>query len=315
MNRKSLSKYPESMSVSESGSVTPETAAKWTDPKREEISMVFQFQHVNNNGFIEKPRKGKDPLVIQKLKDIFTNWEKVVGKKVWLGLFWSNHDQPRPVSRWGSVGKLQERSAKALAYILHFMKGTPYIYQGEEFAMANGKFTAKDQLDDLSAHNAYDELVGNELTHEEMMVAINYIGRDTGRTPVCWNDTKNAGFTTGKPWLKVNEDFEKFNAKKALESPDSTFYHYKKLIKFRKENPSLIVDGDYELLKTQRDVWAYIRTDGKNKLLVVANLSEKENGFSYPGKSKRLLMKNTDSYYYNLQSITLKPFEAFALFV
>lgn len=261
------------MTVGETWGATPAIAKLYSQPSRHELSMVFQFEHLT----LDQGQSKWDyrPLDVAKLKAVLSKWQEDLGKDGWNSLFWNNHDLPRIVSRWGDTN-MRVKSAKLFAILLHLMKGTPYIYQGEEIGMTNQVITDIKAVNDIESRNAYEELLAKGLSKTEALAAINRMGRDNARTPMQWDDSLNAGFSVGTPWLAVNPNYQQINVKQALADKNSIFYTYQKLIKLRKENP-LIVLGEYQLLKTVPEIFAYYRSYHQTKWLVVANLSQKEN--------------------------------------
>ena len=201
----------------------------------------------------------------------------------WNSLYWNNHDQPRVVSRFGNDGKYRIESAKMLAACLHMLQGTPYIYQGEELGMTNVAFESIDEYRDIETLNSYDELVNSHgWSKERMMSAIHARSRDNARTPIQWNDSRNAGFTKGTPWIKVNPNFTEINAEKAYNDPNSIFHFYKKLIQLRKKH-EIVVYGRFELLCPDDErIFAYTRTFEEEKLLVLCNFKEEQAAYTLP---------------------------------
>ena len=276
MNQKVLSKY-DLVTVGEAAGVTIEEAKKYAGFDSKELNMVFQFEHMD----LDSDEHGKwtmKKLYLPDLKENLTKWQKELAGVAWNSLFWDNHDQPRIVSRWGNDSdEYREISAKMLATCLHMMQGTPYVYQGEELGMTNYTFKEISDCDDVEEINIYKDLVTDAkvYTHEEMMNVISAKGRDNARTPMQWDDSENGGFTTGKPWLKVNPNYKKINAAAEVDDPDSVFNYYKKLIALRKEN-DIIVDGTYELLEAaDENLFIYTRSLNGRKLLVVCNFTDK----------------------------------------
>ena len=276
MNRKVLSKY-DLVTVGEASGVTIEEAKKYAGFDSKELNMVFQFEHMD----LDSDEHGKwtmKKLYLPDLKENLTKWQKELAGEAWNSLFWDNHDQPRIVSRWGNDSdEYREVSAKMLATCLHMMQGTPYVYQGEELGMTNYTFKDISDCDDVEEINIYKDLVTDAkvYTHEEMMNVISAKGRDNARTPMQWDDSENGGFTTGKPWLKVNPNYKKINAAAEVDDPDSVFNYYKKLIGLRKEN-DIIVDGTYELLEAEdENLFIYTRSLDGRKLLIVCNFTDK----------------------------------------
>jgi len=275
MNREVLSHY-DVMTVGEASSVDVESAVRYAPLDGSELNMVFQFEHVE----VDSPRDSKwttGPVELRKLKEILARWQTGMHGRAWNSLYWNNHDQPRAVSHFGCDKDEESRvlSAKMLGACLHMMQGTPYIYQGEELGMVNYPFTDISQSRDVEAHNAWQELVVEQktMTPERMMACIRYKGRDNARTPMQWNDGANAGFTTGTPWMAVNPNYKTVNAKAQLRDPDSVFSFYQRLIRLRREMP-VITEGDFTLLMEEDEqVFAYLRSDGKQTLQVACNFS------------------------------------------
>ncbi|RNA68788.1 glycoside hydrolase family 13 protein [Alteribacter keqinensis] len=314
MNQKAMKGY-DAMTVGEMPGVTPEIARKYTDEEREEVNMVFQFEHVD----LDSGPGGKwdlRPLKLSDLKENLTKWQKALEEKGWNSLYMNNHDQPRMVSRFGNDKEYRVESAKMLATLLHMMKGTPFIFQGEELGMTNVQFDSIEEYEDIETLNMYKEKREEGVSHQDIMKSIYVKGRDNARTPVQWNDGLNAGFTTGTPWLKVNPNYTEINAEQAVNDPDSTFHYYKKLINLRHTN-EIIVYGGYDLLAEKDDsVFAYERTLDGEKLLVVCNFYGEETSFEVPshyaGKEGTLLISNYDNEAVRElpESIGLRPFEA-----
>ncbi|WP_349944260.1 alpha-glucosidase [Lacrimispora sp. BS-2] len=281
MNRRVLSKY-DLMTVGETFGVSLEEAKRYSGEKESELHMVFHFEHVTMNGEIGKWTDKKPDLV--ELKRIFSKWQTGLEDCAWNSLYWDNHDQPRAVSYFGDDSeKYREVSAKMLATCLHMLKGTPYIYQGEELGMTNFPFQDMSQFKDIESLNIYEQLVGAGLvSHEKMMSYLRFKSRDNARTPMQWNDDPHAGFTSATPWIQVNPNYEEINAEKEVSDENSVFHYYKKLIQLRKSH-DIIVYGTYEpLMEEDFRVFAYIRRLGKEKLLVLCNFTDEELQVSIP---------------------------------
>ncbi|WP_410513855.1 alpha-glucosidase [Paenibacillus sp. BR2-3] len=315
MNKEVLAKY-DTITVGEMPFVNIEEAKLYTGTNRDELNMIFNFDHVDiGNGKFGKwtPESWK----LTDLKRIFTKWQNGLEEDGWNSLYWSNHDQPRAISRFGNDSdEYRVISGKMLATCLHMLKGTPYIYQGEELGMTNMKFESIDVCRDIESLNAYkDYTEGNHLTHEEMMEAFCARSRDNARTPVQWSNEVHAGFTAGDPWITVNPNYKGINAAEALEDKDSIFHYYKKLIQLRKKNP-IIVYGKYQLiLENDEQIYAYVRHLGEQKLLVICNFSANTPVFSLPEdihyKSAELLIGNYETDASEaLGTVILKPHEA-----
>ncbi len=313
MNETVLSKY-DIMTVGETAGVTTELAKQYAGEDARELNMVFQFEHVEGNGKYGKWTDQKMPLTM--LKKTLSRWQRELHGKAWNSLFWDNHDQPRAVSRFGDDRPMfREISAKMLATCLHMLQGTPYIYQGEELGMTNYPFQSPDDFRDIESINAYSQWCANgPLSHEEFWPCITAKSRDNARTPMQWDDTENAGFTTGTPWISVNPNYKEINAKAETSDTDSVFHYYKKLIALRRENPVMIY-GSYEpLLEDSEELFVYTRTLDLEKLLTVCNFSDKEASFTIPYEfvGAGCLISNTENTY-DKAEITLRPYEAFVL--
>lgn len=299
------------LTVGETWGATPEIAKQYSNPANKELSMVFQFEHIGLDEAEGQTKWDLIPLEIPKLKEVFSKWQTELGDEGWNSLFWNNHDLPRIVSRWGNDKEYRVESAKMLAILLHMMKGTPYIYQGEEIGMTNNPVTDIEQIDDIESRNMYFERLEEGYSKEAILHSINAKGRDNARTPMQWSNAKTAGFSTGHPWLAINPNYEKINVDAALEDENSIFYTYQKLIALRKETP-IIVWGEFELLKdTAEEVFAYIRSYKGENWLIVANFSANENQFSSSYEVKEEVIHNYPEAIDNVKEIVLKPYEAF----
>ncbi|MBY6931289.1 glycoside hydrolase family 13 protein [Clostridium botulinum] len=308
------------ITVGEMPGVSVEEAKLYTGEDRNELNMVFQFEHTDlGNGKYGKWHKNSFKLT--DLKKIMTKWQKGLENEGWNSLYWNNHDQPRVVSRFGNDKKYWKESAKMLATCLHMMKGTPYIYQGEEIGMTNVAFEDLNDYKDIEIINAYNDLViKNGRSHDEMMEGIYDRGRDNARTPMQWNSSVNAGFTTGTPWIKVNPNYNEINAESQIGDKDSIFNYYKELIKIRKDN-EIIVYGNYDLiLDDSEEIYAYVRTLNEEQLLVICNFSSNTSEFKLPNniksKYKKLLIANYDECKEEtLENISLRPYECRAYLI
>ena len=295
MNQASFGKH-DLLTVGETWGATPEIAKQYSNPDNQELSMVFQFEHI---GLQHKPDSPKweyeKELDVTALKAIFNKWqtELELGQG-WNSLFWNNHDLPRILSMWGDTGVYREKSAKALAILLHLMRGTPYIYQGEEIGMTNYPFRTLEELNDIESLNYAKEALEKGASIEVIMDQIRQVGRDNARTPMQWDTSKNAGFSTAdKTWLAVNPNYKDINVASALANPDSIFYTYQKLVELRKTKDWLI-DADFELLETADKVFAYIRKTLDSSYLVAVNLSDQEQDFDYDVDGIEVIIANTE---------------------
>ena len=314
MNKEVLSKY-DLLTVGECAGVTIEEAKKYASNKGTELGMVFQFEHMDlDQGEFSKWSDKKVKLTA--LKENLTKWQNELEGKAWNSLFWCNHDQPRVVSRFGNDSKeYREVSAKMLATCLHLMQGTPYVYQGEELGMTNVPFASVDEFKDIESINAYHEYVESGLiSKEDMMRYLCYKSRDNARTPMQWNDQKNAGFTTGTPWIKVNPNYVEINAEEEVKRADSVFSYYKKLIALRHQE-EVIVYGHYELLLPEsEELYVYTRELNEEKLLVICNFTDKEVSYAVPDEfvGKEILISNYEEQEMK-QELSLKPYEAIVI--
>ncbi|MBM7097727.1 alpha,alpha-phosphotrehalase [Bacillus sp. H-16] len=313
MNKEVFSKY-DVLTVGEMSSTTIDNCIKYTRPDRNELSMTFNFHHLK----VDYPNGEKwtaaDFDFIQ-LKQILSEWQEAMHEGGgWNALFWCNHDQPRVVSRFGNDGKYHSESAKMLATTVHMMQGTPYIYQGEEFGMTNPNFDSIDEYRDVESLNIYDLKRKEGMSEDELMAAIKQKSRDNSRTPVQWDDSENAGFTTGTPWIGIPENYKRINAKDAAANPDSVYHHYRKLIELRKTH-DIITHGSYKLLmENDKQLFAYVREHGDERLLVVNNFYEEEATFESPvnvdGCESEVLLSNYDDSGSDPSSVTLRPYES-----
>ena len=276
MNKRVLSRF-DLITVGETPGVTTEEAKKYANLDGSELNMVFQFEHMGTtDGKYGKWTTRKPEM--KKVRAVMNKWQTELEGKAWNSLYWDNHDQPRAVSRFGDDSPMyREISAKMIATCLHMLKGSPYIYQGEEIGMTNAYFKSISDYRDIEAINAYKEYTESGLmTEEEMLNCLKMISRDNARTPMQWDDSANAGFTTGTPWISVNKNYTQINAKAALEDKDSVFYYYQKLIRLRHQY-EVIVEGVFHgLLEDNDDIYAYERTLGNEKLVVACNFTNKE---------------------------------------
>lgn len=258
------------ITVGEAWGADIDRAKLYSNPDGSEFSMVFQFEHIGLDQQEGKEKWDLAPLPFKKLKQVFTRWQKGLYNCGWNSLFWNNHDLPRIVSRWGNDKEYRVESAKMLAILLHGMQGTPYIYQGEELGMTNVRYDIAD-YQDVEILNAYKERLAAGYPKEDVMKSIYAKGRDNARTPMQWDDSANAGFTTGRPWIKVNDNYKDINAKSQVDDPDSIFNCYRRLIELRKEYP-VFVNGEYSLLlEDDESIFAYERKNADQTLLVVCN--------------------------------------------
>ncbi|GAA1744976.1 alpha-glucosidase [Rothia terrae] len=315
MNAQAFSRY-DCMTVGEMSATPPSEALGFAGFETDELNMIFHFEHM---GVDSDPGAGMGKWSLQKydlreLKKVLNAWQTELDGKAWGSLYWNNHDQPRVVSRFGNdSAEYREVSAKMLATVLHFMQGTPYIYQGEEFGMTNVKFPSISDYRDLDSLNMYDDFVTDRgsLTPVEGMELIYAKGRDNARTPVQWDSSAHGGFSTGTPWIDVNPNFTEINAQAALDNPDSLFYYYQRLISLRRgELQDHMVYASFKPLDAEdSEVYAYERhASNGEKLLVIANFTDHDVERSYEladGRQQLVISNYSDD-----AGDTLRPYEA-----
>lgn len=302
------------LTVGETWGATPSIAQQYADPKRHELSMVFQFEMMqldqqNDDKWALRPL---DPAA---LKQVLIRWQTAFDyTKGWNSLFWNNHDLPRIVSRWGNDQRYRVKSAKMFVILLHLLRGTPYVYQGEEIGMTNAPVASIVDVQDIESANMYREQMALGQSEKTILTAINAKGRDNARTPMQWRDAPNAGFTTSQPWLRVNPNYHTINVAAALDDPDSIFYTYQQLIRLRHEN-DVIVNGRFEAIQNLAPaVMAYYRVLGDTRWLVVVNLSEKRQPLDLNDQLEKTIVTN-DAPLQSLTDQTLQPYQAFAAIV
>ena len=271
MHREVFADRPgEFLTVGEMPGVTLEDARLFTDPARAEVDMVFQFEHVS----LDQGGSKWDlrPLDLRALKASLGRWQDGLAESGWNSLYWNNHDQPRVVSRFGDDGEHRVRSAKALGTLLHLHRGTPYVYQGEELGMTNAPFPAIEDFRDIESLNHFRDATALGADPDPVLEALRVKGRDNARTPMQWDGSAHAGFTTGEPWIPVNPNHREINAAAAVADEHSVFHHYRRLIELRHTEPA-VSHGDFTmLLPDHPQVYAFTRTLGDRRLLVLVNV-------------------------------------------
>jgi oligo-1,6-glucosidase len=312
MNREVLSKY-DVMTVGEAFGVTLEKTPLLVDERRNELNMIFHFDVVR----LDRGEAWRwKPWTLPDLKAIYGRFDKGLDVHSWHTVFLSNHDNPRAVSHFGEDSpEYRVPSAKALATMLLTLKGTPFIYQGDELGMTNYPFTRIEEFDDIEVKNAWKaEVLTNQVSTDEFIAHMLKTSRDHSRTPMQWDDSLNAGFTAAaaKPWLAVNPNYKEINAKQALGDQDSVYNYFREMIEVRKKTPALIY-GDYKDLDPQNPViFAYTRTLGTDRYLVVLNFSKDEVAYTFPEglNARELLISNLESNEENVSLVSLKGWEA-----
>ncbi|EDT76439.1 alpha,alpha-phosphotrehalase [Clostridium butyricum] len=314
LNENTFGKYEDIVTVGEMSSTTIENCVRYSNPEEKELSMVFNFHHLK----VDYKNGDKWTLMdfdFKELKKLFKNWQNgMESGNGWNALFWCNHDQPRIVSRFGNCSKYHKESAKMLATSIHMMRGTPYIYQGEEFGMTNPEYTSINQYRDVESINFYNILINKGVDKEKALEILREKSRDNSRTPVQWNNNKNAGFTSGEPWIPVGNLYKNINAENALNDKDSVFYHYKNLISLRKQH-DVISDGSFNIILENHDkVYAYTRSYKNTNLIVLNNFYGEDTEVTIEkelidGNSKILISNYKDSGSLS-KNIKLRPYES-----
>jgi oligo-1,6-glucosidase len=304
----------DTMTVGEASAVTLDEARRYTDPDGNELDMVFQFEHMDLDG--GETFKWNDRVIpLPALKRVIAKWQLGMEGRGWNALFWNNHDQPRMLSRLGDEGAHRERSAKLLATCLHMLKGTPFIYQGEELGMTNMRFTSPEQLRDAESIDAYRRhTASGAFTREEMLRYISLKSRDNARTPMQWEAGEGAGFTAGRPWMDINPNHRHINAAEQIPRRNSVLAHYRALIALRRRH-DIIVYGTYAPLALDDEhIFAYTRSLGGQTLLVCCNFSAQARRFAPPPALRNAvcLLTNVDDSLYT-KTGELAPYEAVIL--
>ena len=307
----------ELITVGEMSSTSLDNCIRYSNPDEKELSMAFSFHHLKVD-YPNGEKWTKAPFDFVELKRIFSKWQiGMYEGNGWNATFWNNHDQPRALSRFGNDKEYHRESAKMLATVLHGLQGTPYIYQGEEFGMTNPYFDDISKYRDVESTNNYKILLDKGCSEEEAIEILMQKSRDNSRTPVQWNDSDNAGFTTGTPWIGVPENYKKINAEAALKDKNSVFYHYKKLIDLRR-NEELMITGRYEDIDLEnKSVYAYKRVGENEELVVISNFYEPEvefelekNGIKGLENAQILLSNYETNPEIKGEKIILKPYES-----
>ncbi|HEL1812181.1 TPA: alpha-glucosidase [Streptococcus suis] len=312
LNEKTFGAY-DLVTVGETWSANPENAQLYSHPDRKEFSMIFQFEHVGLDQQEGKEKWDLAPLDPARLHKVLSKWQTELVGKGWNSLFWNNHDLPRAISRFGDDRPaFRELSGKMLAIYLHFMSGTPYIYQGEEIGMINTPITDISQADDIETRRMYAERIENGYTKNELITSINAKGRDNARRPMQWTEAEGAGFSTGQAWLALGDTVKDINVEKALADKNSLFYTYQKLIALRKEYPCMS-EGNYEVIETGNPlVMAYRKYDEQDDFIILVNFTSDEQAFEVSSEGYSLFMHNYEEAAF-LAGQLLRPYEAIVL--
>lgn len=307
LNENTFSKY-DIMTVGEANGVSAEDAHLWVGEKDGKFNMVFQFEHLELWDQVE----GQE-FSVKELKQALSKWQYNLHDVGWNALFIENHDIPRVISTLGNDSEFRKECAKAFGLMYFMQQGTPFIYQGQEIGMKNVKFKSIDEYDDVKSINIYHDKIKNGFSKEEAMKTVWTVSRDNARTPMQWDDSENAGFSSSKPWIGINKDYSEFNVKSQLEDKDSILNFYKEMIKIKKSNETLIY-GRYDLiLEDHEKIYAYTRELEGEKYIVICNLSDEESDYSYENDKLRfdnLILSNYEvNKHPDLFSVLLKPWE------
>lgn len=308
LNDRTFSQY-DIMTVGEANGVDADEAELWVGEEEGKFSMIFQFEHLQLWG-----EEGDVSFNPKAYKKVLTKWQNSLEDKGWNALFIENHDISRVVSTWGNDEEYWRESSTAFALMYFMQKGTPFIYQGQEIGMTNVNFSNITHYNDVKGINIYNEKLSSGLSEEEALDIVWKISRDNARTPMQWDDTVNAGFTKGKPWINLNTNHKKINVKNQKTDNKSILNFYKEMIRLRKENLSLVY-GKYEIiLEEDEKIYAYTRSMDKEKFIIIVNLSEDYTYYNYPNEIlnyDNLLISNYDvDVHMDITSIELKPYEA-----
>lgn len=300
------------LTVGEAWSAGPKDALQYSNPANQELSMIFQFGHLWADRKVGGEKWETTPLSVKQLKNALYECQRVLGLQGWNSLFWNNHDLPRAVSRFGAAtGPNRELSAKMLAITLHGLKGTPYLYQGEEIGMTDCPVSKIEQVNDVEARTIYRQLRDRGESESAAMAKLNRFSRDNARTPMQWDTSKNAGFSTGKPWLAVNPNYTQINVQATLAESDSIFSTYQQLIKLRQTNP-VLQTGTFAAIDGVPDaVFAYTRTLADQTWLICSNFSAEPVEARLPKRAAHRLVGNYPDYPQQLGTVKLRPYEAF----
>jgi trehalose-6-phosphate hydrolase len=312
LNHNSFGQDPEIITVGEMSSTSIESSIEYSNPKNDELTMVFNFHHLKVD-YPNKEKWTKAPFDFLELKQLINDWQIGLGENGgWNALFWNNHDQPRAISRFGNDTQYREKTATSQAHILHFLQGTPYIYQGEEIGMTDPHFTELEQYRDIESINAYKQLKEKGVPHAEAMAILAQKSRDNSRTPMQWNAKENAGFTEGTPWLQVAHNYPEINVEREL-AEGEIFPYYQRLIQLRKER-KIIREGSYQPMFLEHEqLWAYRRILDDEEIITFANFYGKplkvDLSSEVADQAWHYLLGNYGEKSFNM-TLELEPYEA-----
>lgn len=306
------------VTVGEAWSATPASALLYSGTERKELSMVFQFEHVTQQWDQVYGKWRPKPFDLVALKSVLGKWQLALSQDGWNSLFWGNHDLPRAVSKYGDTSGFHRESATMLATAMHFLKGTPYVYQGEEIGMTNVAFTSIGQYRDIETLNMHRMHVEAGLSSEEFIAGANVNGRDNARTPMQWSAAPHGGFTTGVPWIETNPNYSSINAESSVGDDRSIWNHYRKLIALRRKLPVMVHGAFQSYLDQHPQVFVYSRTLDDQRIIVVASFTPDRVSLSLPDELRvqgECLIGNYEDRPSLGDSIDLQPYEAFAILV
>jgi trehalose-6-phosphate hydrolase len=316
LNRETFGKYADIITVGEMSSTSIKNCIRYSNPREKELSMVFSFHHLKVD-YKNGEKWGIMNFDFRELKEILNLWQvEIQNNNGWNALFWCNHDQPRIVSRFGNDEKYHKESAKMLATTIHMMRGTPYIFQGEEIGMTNPYFDKIELYKDIESINFYKILKNQGKDEKEIIRVLQSKSRDNSRTPMQWDTSINAGFTTGTPWISINKNYSKINVENNLQDENSIFYHYQKLIKLRQKY-DIIAYGEYQPILEEHDsIFAYTREYKEERLLVINNFYGIETKFELPshiqldGYKIEILISNYVDSSKDIKNFIVRPYES-----
>ena len=316
LNENTFGRYDNIITVGEMSSTTIENCIKYSGKDENELSMVFNFHHLKVD-YKDGEKWSLMDFDFKQLKELFNSWQRgIIDGDGWNALFWCNHDQPRINSRFGDVNTYLKESSKMLATAVHMMNGTPYIYQGEEIAMTNPEFESINEYRDVESINYYNILKEDGMDDDKIIRILRSKSRDNSRTPIQWDNSINAGFTTGTPWINTSKRYKEINAENNLNDKDSVFYHYKKLIELRKEE-NIISYGDYRILDEKNSrIYAYERSYEGDSIVVVNNFYDEvgvinlSKEIELEGKKVEILLSNYKDSSIDISNLSLRPYES-----
>ncbi|MDU4884959.1 alpha,alpha-phosphotrehalase [uncultured Clostridium sp.] len=316
LNENTFGRYDNIITVGEMSSTTIENCIKYSGKDENELSMVFNFHHLKVD-YKDGEKWSLMDFDFKQLKKLFNSWQRgIIDGDGWNALFWCNHDQPRINSRFGDVNTYLKESSKMLATAVHMMNGTPYIYQGEEIAMTNPEFESINEYRDVESINYYNILKEDGMDDDKIIRILRSKSRDNSRTPIQWDSSINAGFTTGTPWINTSKRYKEINAENNLNDKDSVFYHYKKLIELRKEE-NIISYGDYRILDEKNSrIYAYERSYEGDSIVVVNNFYDEvgvinlSKEIELEGKKVEILLSNYKDSSIDISNLSLRPYES-----